>query len=71
MSLAFVRGIHRWPVNSPDKGPVTWKIFPFDGVIMQYENMRNVDKQTQHVKTNKRKYIYTQYEHFYKFYLKN
>ena len=24
-SLAFVRGIHRWPVNSPHKGPVTWK----------------------------------------------
>ena len=24
-SLAFVRGIYRWPVNSPHKGPVTWK----------------------------------------------
>ena len=33
-SLAFVRGIHRWPVNSPHKGPVTWKMFPFDDVIM-------------------------------------
>ena len=33
-SLAFVRGIHRWPVNSPHKGPVTWKIFPFDDFIM-------------------------------------
>ena len=33
-SLAFVRGIHRWPVNSPTKGPVTWKMFPFDDVIM-------------------------------------
>ena len=33
-SLAFVRGIHRSPVNSPHKGPVTWKIFPFDHVIM-------------------------------------
>ena len=22
-ALAFVRGIHRWPVNSPHKGPVT------------------------------------------------
>ena len=30
-SLAFVRGIHRWPVNSPHKGPVTWKMLPFDG----------------------------------------
>ena len=26
-SLAFVRGIHRWPVNSPHKWPVTRKIF--------------------------------------------
>ena len=33
-SLASVRGIHRWPVNSPHKGPVTRKMFPFDDVIM-------------------------------------
>ena len=33
-SLAFVRGIHWWPVNSPHKGPVTRKMFPFDDVIM-------------------------------------
>ena len=33
-SLAFVRGIHRWPVNSPHKGPVTRKMFPFDDVSM-------------------------------------
>ena len=33
-SLAFVRGIHRSPVNSPHKWPVTWKMFPFDDVIM-------------------------------------
>ena len=33
-SLAFVRGIHRWPVNSPYKWPVTRKMFPFDDVIM-------------------------------------
>ena len=26
-SLAFVRGIHRWPVNSPHKWPVTRKCF--------------------------------------------
>ena len=35
-SLAFVRGIHRWPVDSPDEGPVTRKMFPLDGVIMKY-----------------------------------
>ena len=34
-SLAFVRGIHRWPVNSPHKWPVTRKMFPFDDVIMR------------------------------------
>ena len=33
-SLAFVRGIHRGPVNSPHKGPVTQKMFPFDEVII-------------------------------------
>ena len=33
-SLAFVRGIHREPVNSPHKGPVTREMFPFDDVIM-------------------------------------
>ena len=33
-SLAFVQGIHQSPVNSPHKGPVTRKMFPFDDVIM-------------------------------------
>ena len=27
-------GIHRWSVNSPHKGPITRKMFPFDDVIM-------------------------------------
>ena len=34
-SLAFVWEIHRWPVNSPHKWPVTRKMFPFDDVIMR------------------------------------
>ena len=34
-SLASVRGIHRRPVNSPHKWPVTRKMFPFDDVIMR------------------------------------
>ena len=34
-SLAFVRGIHRGPVNSPHKWPVTRKMFPFDDVIIR------------------------------------
>ena len=30
---AFAREIHRWPVDSPHKGPVTRKMFPFDDVF--------------------------------------
>ena len=33
-SLAFVRGIHRWPVNSPHNRPVMRIVFPFHDVIM-------------------------------------
>ena len=36
MSLAFVRRIHRGPVNSPHKWPVAQKMFPFDDVIMNH-----------------------------------
>ena len=32
-SLAFVRGIHRSPLNSPAQMAVTRKIFPFDDVV--------------------------------------
>ena len=32
--LAFVLEIHRGPVNSPHKWPVTRKMLPFDNVIM-------------------------------------
>ena len=34
-SLAFVRRIHRCPVNSPHKWPVTRKMFQFDDFIMK------------------------------------
>ena len=34
-SLAFVRGIHRWPVHSPHQGLVTRKMLPFYHVIMK------------------------------------
>ena len=37
-SLAFALRIHRWPVNSPHKGPVTRNMFPFDDVIMACGN---------------------------------
>ena len=30
----YVRGIHRWLLDSPHKGPVTRKMFPFHDVII-------------------------------------
>ena len=41
-SLAILRRKHRWPLNSPHKGPVTRKMFPFDDVIMHtWSRMRD------------------------------
>ena len=37
--LAFVRGIHRRRVNSPHKGPVTRKTFPFNDVIKVFRSI--------------------------------
>ena len=60
-SLASVRGIHRWPVNSPHKWPVTRKMFPFDDVIMfllpRYINIALLGFQT--------KYIIYEYKQMY------
>ena len=39
-SLTFVQGIHRWPVNSPHKWPVTRKTFPFDDVTKLWTHIR-------------------------------
>ena len=61
-SLAFVRGIHRWPVNSPHKGPVTRKIFPFDDVIMRpdtYEQKSSLAVLLGNVSWNAWIYIFT------------
>ena len=41
VSLAFEWGIHRGPVNSPHKWPVTRKMFPFDDVIMYGKSLEN------------------------------
>ena len=41
-SLAFVHGIHRGPVNSPHKWPVTRKMFPFDDVPMDNEVITDI-----------------------------
>ena len=35
-SLALVKGIHCWPMNSMHKGPVTQKMLPFDEFIMNF-----------------------------------
>ena len=39
-SLAFLMGIHQWPVNSPHKGPVARKMLPFGDVIMKLTGSR-------------------------------
>ena len=46
-SLAFVRVIHRWPVNSPHKKPVTRKIFPFNDVIMHRDRKMHTGQVSQ------------------------
>ena len=43
-SLAFVREIHRGPVNFPHKWPVTRKMFPFDDVIMGSQQLLGAHK---------------------------
>ena len=58
-SLAFVRGIHRWPVNSPHKWPVTRKMFPFDDVMLHVHHCHTsqqivqfeIDKFAYHVRS--------------------
>ena len=37
---SFVRGIHRWPVNSGHKWPVSRRKLPFDDVIMPRDPWR-------------------------------
>ena len=49
--LAFVRGIHRGPVNSPHKWPVTRKMFPFDDVIMYPTKPVNLELTHAHMTT--------------------
>ena len=43
MSLTFVRGIHRWPMNSTHKEPVTRKMFPFADAIMGVLYSRGIE----------------------------
>ena len=41
-SPAFVQGIHRWPVNSPHKCPVTRKMFPFDVIMHEFSTWEEI-----------------------------
>ena len=41
-SLVFVRGIHRGPVNSRHKWPITRKMFPFHDVIMVFTKQQQI-----------------------------
>ena len=50
-SLAFVRGIHRRPVNSPHKWPVTRKMFPFDDVIINECCTRSIYQEHEQIVT--------------------
>ena len=45
-SLAFVRGIDRWPMDSPHKGLVTQEMSPFDDVIMIFKLTSHIETQT-------------------------
>ena len=47
-SLAFVWGIHRGPVNSTHKWPVSREMFPFDDVIMWFCCWGVIDSKQQH-----------------------
>ena len=47
-SLAFVCGIHRWPVNSAHKWPVTRKKFPFHDVIMSWVSRHSLTRYCRH-----------------------
>ena len=51
-SLALVWGIHRGPVNSPHKWPVTRKMFPFDDVIMKNPSTQHGHRWSVHMQYN-------------------
>ena len=60
-SLAFVRGIHQWPVNSPHKRPVSRQMFPFDDAIMLRHDsegiLKGMSKIDQYLTTTKHKVL--------------
>ena len=67
-SLACVRGIHRWPVNSPHKGPVTRKLFPFDDVIMAKHDIQ-YSRSVHRIMTWKHSALLTRCHRFHRFFV--
>ena len=65
-SLAFVKGIHRWPVNSLHKGPVTRKMFPLHDVIIHVSSLRCTGIISVHIQ----KWYYQRYPSITRMYLK-
>ena len=57
-SLAFVREIHRSPVNSPHKRPVTRKMFAFDDVIMYGRKIPSLPKTYHKINTHIKIYTF-------------
>ena len=51
-------GIHRRPVNSPHKWPVTQKMFPFDDVIMSLPGPRLMYCQLEQLRTKSFDFFY-------------
>ena len=62
-----MRGIHRWSVNSPLKGPVTRKMFPPDDVMMKWNHPHAWNNGPQSVTLLRRgdKYMKIQHECFH------
>ena len=53
--LAFVRGNHRSPADSPNKGPVMRKMLPFDDVIMWLKHLNRQIHMLYHNYNSKRR----------------
>ena len=70
-SLAFVRGIHRGPVNSPHKWPLTRKMLPFDDVIMHnvtiWRSVNNTNYVSLRIKMKLSKYTFNMIINYVKF----
>ena len=65
-SLVFVRGIHRLPVDSPHKGPVTQKMFAFNGVIMMSKDFKYLCTLSTRHNINLQIHVYISSTHSYR-----